>query len=238
MKTKVCVLLKSALRVLRRFYFLIPALAAIILYKVLPHLPRFTETVFSRFLFRIISFPIAIITSLIPISITELSLLLIPISMMVLLVFFIILMIRSESRLKTAGRAARAVGWVMSFTLLLYMLLHGANYYRLPVSTLMHLDMSPKSADLLQSFCIDLAKSASSERATLKEDENGNTVLSNGLLKTLAQAGDGYKILDNRYPLLWGSVNRTKPAQLSYKWSYTGISGMYFPFFVEANVNI
>ncbi|MDD4413906.1 MAG: DUF3810 domain-containing protein, partial [Oscillospiraceae bacterium] len=85
---------------------------------------------------------------------------------------------------------------------------------------------------------IDLAKSASSERATLKEDENGNTVLSNGLLKTLAQAGDGYKILHNRYPFLWGSVNRTKPAQLSYKWSYTGISGMYFPFFVEANVNI
>jgi len=118
------------------------------------------------------------------------------------------------------------------------MLLHGVNYYRLPVSALMQLDMSPKSAQLLQTLCIDLAKSASSEREKLKEDENGNIMLSNSLLKTLSQAGDGYRILDNTYPFFWGAVNRAKPVQLSHKWSYTGISGMYFPFFVEANVNI
>ncbi len=29
-----------------------------------------------------------------------------------------------------------------------------------------------------------------------------------------------------------------KPVQLSHWWSYTGITGMYFPFFAEANVNI
>ena len=33
-------------------------------------------------------------------------------------------------------------------------------------------------------------------------------------------------------------VFRAKPVQLSHWWSYTGITGMYFPMLAEANVNI
>ena len=56
-------------------------------------------------------------------------------------------------------------------------------------------------------------------------------------MKTLSEAGEGYKALDGRYSFLWGAVNRAKPVQLSHWWSYTGISGMYFPVYAEANVN-
>lgn len=54
----------------------------------------------------------------------------------------------------------------------------------------------------------------------------------------LAQADGGYRKLEGQYPFLWGAVWRAKPVQLSHWWSYTGITGMYFPFFAEANVNI
>ena len=54
----------------------------------------------------------------------------------------------------------------------------------------------------------------------------------------LRLADNGYRKLDDTYPYLWGGVWRTKPVLLSHWWSYTGITGMYFPFFAEANVNI
>ena len=54
----------------------------------------------------------------------------------------------------------------------------------------------------------------------------------------LSRAGNGYDKLVAEYPWLWTSVWRQKPVQLSYLWSYTGIVGMYFPFFAECNVNI
>lgn len=87
-------------------------------------------------------------------------------------------------------------------------------------------------------MCIDLAKKASAERENLNVDENGCMKLSQGIPDTLKLAGDGYAKLDKQYPYLWGVVNRAKPVMLSHWWSYTGITGMYFPFFMEANVNI
>lgn len=54
----------------------------------------------------------------------------------------------------------------------------------------------------------------------------------------MRQAGEGYKALDDRYSFLWGTVNRGKPVKLSHWWSYTQITGMYFPFFAEGNINV
>ena len=49
---------------------------------------------------------------------------------------------------------------------------------------------------------------------------------------------NGYRSLQGTYPFLFGGVFRAKPVQLSHWWSYTGITGMYFPMLAEANVNI
>jgi hypothetical protein len=228
----------SILRFLRHFIFLLPAAIAVLLYTFLPNLPGFTETVISKYIFRIVSIPIGFITSLLPFSITEICAILALPATVTLLVLFIRSLVRSKNRVKTSLRAGKIVGWVLSIALLLYIILHGANFYRQTASDIMNLNTSPKSAELLQQLCIDLAKRASLERENLKEDSNGISVLSQSLSKTLSQAGDGYKTLQKDYPFLWGAVNRAKPVQLSHWWSYTGITGMYFPFTVEANVNI
>ncbi|HCA30756.1 MAG TPA: hypothetical protein DEP23_15000 [Ruminococcaceae bacterium] len=229
---------KYILHIKRMARALIPAVAALLFYKLLPHFPAFTDAVFSSVIFRIIAVPLGFFLSILPLSLTEILAILALPALVLLLIFFIRRLIRSKNRLKTAGDAGVVAVWVVSAALLFYMLLHGVNFYRLPASELMELDTSQKSAELLQSLWIDLAKKASAERQSLKEDENGCTVLSKSLYKTLAQAGDGYKALDDRYPFLWGVVSRAKPVQLSHWWSYTGISGMYFPFLLEANVNI
>lgn len=224
--------------ILRQFLFIIPAMLGLLLYCLLPSFPQVAEWVFSRFLFRQISVPVGGIVSLFPFSLTELLVILAIPGSLALLVLLVVRIIRSSSRLRTAGIAAKGIAWTLSFTFLAYMLLHGVNFYRLPVQQLMGLDVSAKTPEFLQQVCIDLAQKASEARAELSEDENGYTRLSETLDQTLRQADKGYRILAPDMPYLSGGVWRTKPVQMSHLWSYTGITGMYFPMLCEANVNI
>ncbi len=231
-------ILQKALSILRAFLFLLPALTALLLYGILPHFPEFTEYVFSRGIFRLISVPLGMLSSLFPFSLTEVA----AVAALPVLIWLIVRLVRkmktAPSRARLAAKVGQAAGWVLSTAFLLYMVLHGLNFYRLPVSDLMGLDTSPKSAEYLQAVCIDLATKASAAREKVPKDGEGN-VLSNGSnTDVLWNAGKGYEALENKYPFLWGAVKRGKPVHLSHWWSYTGITGMYFPFFAEANVNV
>ena len=84
-------------------------------------------------------------------------------------------------------------------------------------------------------LCIELAKRASSERQKLKEDCNGTAILSQSLFKTLSMAGEGYKKLNKDYPFFGGGKPGKTGCAVPLVSPYTGISGMYFPFTIEAN---
>lgn len=225
-------------RLLLHGAFLLPALIAGGLYWLMPHWPHVTEFLFSRGLFRVISVPLGGLLSLLPMSLTELLVVAGVPLLIVLVVLLVRRLRRSEHRWRTLARAGKAAGWVLSSALLLYMLLHGLNFDRLSVPALMDLDISQKTPDMLQQVCIDLARKAAAEREGLPEDDTGRMALSSSLLTTLRQAGNGYRHADDTYPFLWGAVWQPKPVMLSHWWSYTGITGMYFPLFAEANVNI
>lgn len=225
-------------QVLCNFAFLLPAFAAFILYKALPSHPKFTERFFSRGIFRVLGSLLGFLTSRLGFSLTEL-LAVLSIPLFAVIVFVLLRkLLRSKKRLQAAFKFAKVLGWILSFTFLFYMLLHGANFYRLSASELLGLDTSKKTAEQLKALCVDLAQTASRIRKDLPEDADGHTVLSKSISETLAEAGDGYKAIDDKYRFLKGTVTRAKPVRLSRWWSYTGISGMYFPFFVEANINI
>ena len=136
---------------------LLPAVIAVLLRIILPHFPQLTETVFSRGLFRVLSAAVGGVTVLLPFSLTEVLVVLALPAVLVLAVLFIRRLIRSRAKGQTALRAVRGVAWVLSCTLLYYMLMHGINFYRLPVSQLMDLDVGTKSAQELLTVCIDLA---------------------------------------------------------------------------------
>lgn len=136
---------------------LLPAVIAVLLRIILPHFPQLTETVFSRGLFRVLSAAVGGVTVLLPFSLTEVLVVLALPAVLVLAVLFIRRLIRSRAKGQTALRAVRGVAGVLSCTLLYYMLMHGINFYRLPVSQLMDLDVGTKSAQELLTVCIDLA---------------------------------------------------------------------------------
>ena len=215
-----------------------PLIIAAAMYFLLPMFPHVTEYVFSRGLFKAVTVPLGFITSLIPVSLTELAAVLALPVVIVLIVLLIVKVKRSEKRGKTLLKAVRRTAAFLSFACLMYMICHGANYYRLSMEQLMELDTSPKTAEQLLDACKRLAAGAREAREEISTDENGCMILTEDIWTELTRAGSGYESLVEEYPFLWTSVWRQKPVQLSYYWSYTGIVGMYFPFFSECNINI
>lgn len=223
---------------LKATWIFYPLILAAAMYFLLPMFPKVTEYVFSRGLFKAVTVPLGFVTGLIPVSLTELLVVL----ALPLLIFMIILLAvrirRSKKRGKTVLKAMRGTAAFMSFACLMYMICHGVNYYRLSIEQLMELDTSLKTAEQLLTVCRELASGAREAREKIATDKNGCMVFAEDIWTELTRAESGYKNLIGEYPFLWTSVQRQKPVQLSYYWSYTGIVGMYFPFFAECNINI
>lgn len=119
-------------RGLRHGLFLLPAIIAALLYVWLPHVPQLTEKVFSRGIFRAVSVPLGGLVAVLPFSLTEcLVVLALPLAV-TLGILLAKRLRRTGSEGAGAGRAGKGLGWVLSSVLLLYMVMHGANFYRLP----------------------------------------------------------------------------------------------------------
>lgn len=225
-----------------RFWFLLPAAVGVLLFLILPYWPWGAEWIFARGVFRFLSVPLGALTSLLPFSLTEAAVITAAAAGIAALLVGGIRWLRRRGEPRRERCRQRRwplrTAWAASLLFLFYLLLHGLNFYRLPVGELMDLPQAPRSAEYLQRVCADLARRASEERAALYEDADGCFQLSQPLSSVLNRSGEGYAALQEEYPFLWGPVNRGKPVQLSHWWSYTGITGMYFPFFAEANVNI
>lgn len=224
----------AAVRVLRALRWLLPALCALLLYLILPHFPQVTETVFSRGLFRGLNAVLGGAVGLLPFSLTELAAVLALPALIAVVVWRIV----RYRRGKRGGRFWRGIAWTLSSLLLLYMLMHGVNFYRQPASELMQLGAASRDPKQLQTLSMYLARQASAARELLPEDADGVAVPELTLSEILTSAGEGYDLLEETYPFLHGTTHRVKPVQLSHWWSYTGITGMYFPMLAEANVNI
>ncbi len=208
------------------------------MYFILPYFPEFTEHIISRGLFKLVTIPLGFVSSIFPFSLTEIAAVTAFPAFILVLVLFIRKMKKSKERKKTAFKAGRIFCGFLSFALFLYMTAHGCNYYRLKISDLMGLDTSPKTADFLLEVCGILAEGAKQARGELTLDENGCVKFEDGIFNEFSRTSSGYKAIVEGYPFLNTGTWRQKPVMLSYYWSYTGIVGMYFPFFGECNVNI
>lgn len=205
--------------------------------RVLAAYPEFTEKVFSRLIFRWLSAPFIWLTSRIPFSLTEILAICSPV-LLVLLVYWIARMIKGPARGALFGRSIRFLAWTASCLYLAFMLLHGFNYARMPAAESFSLPVRERSAAELAQTAEWLAELASEIRETRLEDDLGVFKLESGVKETLKTAYDGYEAVTENSDLLQGAQIRPKGVMLSYYWSYTGITGMYFPFLVESNVNI
>lgn len=225
---------------LKRFWVFIPLILALAMYFLLPFFPGFTEYVCSRVLFKIVTYPLGFITSLIPISLTELALVLALPAVVFMIVLLKVKLKKSSSHKKTLLAAGKIACGTLSIACLMYMICHGANFYRYPLEKTMELDTSQKDVQQLYTVCVELAKGAAQARAELGTPDDAVYEFSESIFTELTRTSSGYSRLieeNKEYGFLGCAVFRQKPVMLSEPWSYTMIVGMYFPFFAECNIN-
>lgn len=222
---------------LKWIYCLIPLLIAALMYFILPNFPNFTEYVYVRVIFRIFAFPIEWIMSVFPFSVTELVVILSVPAILTLLIVWIIRIIRKDQKLKIFEKGIRFTAWCLSLGLLIFMIMDGANFSKLPLSSLLELPDRTYTAEDLYILTTDLAKKASASREKLPEDKNGHTTLSISKSEMLLLADNCYDNLKKDYPFLKTGVWRVKSVALSHWWSYTGYTGVYCPWIGEASIN-
>jgi hypothetical protein len=125
---------------------------------------------------------------------------------------------------------------VFSLGYFLFLLLWGFNYYRLPLAELMGLDTTHIRAEELESLCMQLIQESNELRMALPEDSEG--VVMGDKREVLRKAGEGFAQLAGTYQELGGNYTKPKALIMSELLSHLALSGIYFPFTAEANVNM
>ncbi|MDD2496730.1 MAG: DUF3810 domain-containing protein [Desulfitobacteriaceae bacterium] len=214
---------------------LIPA--GILLTKIAAYFPQGVEIIYARGFFPIIGRSLSKINGVFPFSLGE-------ISVVILIVYWATSMIRAlyGAVLHKARKRTSLAGWLVNFlafagvVYFIFILVWGLNYYRLPFSEIAQLTLKPASEKELAQVCEKLIDNANNLRVAVKE-ENGVMKVS-GTKPTLPKrAQAGYVNAAKTIPQLGGEYSPAKKVFLSETLSYTGISGIYFPFTGEANFN-
>jgi len=120
----------------------------------------------------------------------------------------------------------------------LFMLMWGFNYNRMSIGVMLDFETRPYSKQELYKLNETLINKANTLRMEILEDSDGVMHLNGGYQDVLFRANQGYEIIGKTVNVLSGNYGKPKSIALSKPMLYTGITGMYFPFTAEANVNI
>lgn len=130
---------------------------------------------------------------------------------------------------------------VLTYFCILYVafiLMWGLNYSRMSIGEMMDLQTNIYSVEDLYRLNEALIIKANKLRSQIQEDSHGIMHLSKGYEDVFERSHKGFEKVGERIKALSGTYGRPKAIALSRPMLYTGITGIYFPFTAEANVNI
>lgn len=178
-------------------------------------------------------------TGLVPLSIAELLVAAFCIFLLFRIVSFAVGLIRGKG-----NRAARAVRFAANLAVFaaaayfLFVVDCGINYSRRPFAETCGLTVRPSSQAELQELCASLAGDLNRLRPGLATDGRSVMKLRQGDLRAVArEAAQNYDRIAEDYPLLRPGYGGPKAVLLSRLMSRCDITGIFFPFTFEANVN-
>ncbi len=184
---------------------------------------------------------IGFITGILPFSLAELTVILVPPLLIFLLIRFIIKTIRSskDTRLHYIVRSFLNFLCVCGIIFFMFVIGCGVNYYRYTFTYYSGYEIQASPVTELRDMCHSLAEYASDLRAQLTNEDSDNAFeskYSNNQLAGLAD--DAYDKLGDKYEILHGLYPKPKPVIFSEFLSRLNITGIFFPFTGEANVNV
>lgn len=179
------------------------------------------------------------LTGLAPFSIGEILVYLLAACLMALLVRTIAGAVRGKGR--RAETVLKFFVNLLCFGGVVYLVFTvncGINYYRSTFAQTCGLPVKPSSAAELTRLCGNLADDADAQRARVATDGEGVMKLSTrDFARTAQQARQSFDLLSADYPLLPSGYSAPKPVLGSRLMSRCNLTGMFFPFTFEANVN-
>ncbi|MBQ0011485.1 MAG: DUF3810 domain-containing protein [Clostridiales bacterium] len=221
---------------------ILPILLIILLYviqSILVHFPNVCEG-YSKTVFGVLSFLPVKLSSIVPISLTEVFVVSLVFSAPFLIAWLVIRIVRAckkKEGKKFFFRNGRILAWSVAVIYLLFMLLHGMNYTRCSLDDELGFGVNHYSVEEVKEAFVWVVDELNACRMNCPEDEAGVLTYPDGIEAFLNDMPDIYQNSAKYIPQIKGNAGRPKPVMLSHYWSYTNIVGMYFPFFGEANIN-
>lgn len=203
------------------------------------HFPVFVENIYSNKINKFIRQILSIISGILPFSLGEV----IAISSLIAILYYLSYTVFKLFK-STYHRKKLLINFflncfaILGVIYIVFLFDWGFNYYRLPFSTIAKYDTRPASVKELGDLCEDLTNKANDLRNKVKENNKGIVYIPGGRKGILSHILLGYKSIASVYPELGGIYGRPKGIFLSKILSYEGISGIYFPFTGEPNLNI
>lgn len=184
------------------------------------------------------------VTSPIPFSLAEGILVLLVLSLGFLVVRLIVRMIREKKRsLRLLGGFLLRLGAFASLVFFLFVIGSGIQYERYLFSDYSGLTVTESSVEELVGLCRMLSTQTNYLREQVQEDENGVFILS-GLDTAPETARENFSLLIAQRGSEWEKILAPAAEVLPKKvffselMSYAQLDGFFFPFTMEANVNI
>lgn len=224
----------------KRIYLLILIPVSLLLIFAAKHSSYFAETIYADHIYRFLSQILSAITGILPFSLAEVLIVLLPAVILAILLRFILRMFLDKSnRLQRLAKGILNFFCAVSIALFLFVLLGGLNYYRYSFTRYSNLQIRSSSVKELYQLTQSLADTADNLRAQVpKTDKNGVFKLSVSRYELAKETARAYQVLAKDYPILGGSYAAPKPVFLSELMSQTEITGIFMPFTMEANVNV
>lgn len=188
-------------------------------------------------IYRVISKIGNLLSSTLPFSVGELLVLLLVPGVLCYLIIWLIQVIRSKGkRARTCGRFLIRLLSIVSVIFFLYTTNCGLNYYASDFAASSGMTIRKNDPEELYQVCVMMADHAAALRESLAEDENG--VMKLDFQTVNRSAAEAVNALHQTYAFIDDGYAEPKNVMLSRGMSAFKITGVFFPFTFEANVNV
>ncbi|MDF2685660.1 MAG: hypothetical protein K0S55_841 [Clostridia bacterium] len=227
-------MIKNLLK-LKRLWFLILLPISIIITAAARINVEFAEW-YSTVIYPNMSIFINRISSLVNFSLAEIILILLVITVILYIVLYIFYILKSKNNyILNSIKFVLNIFIVFCIIIFIFTILNGINYHRMTFSDKIGLHVKPSSKALLIDLCKDLSLKANELKKMIKNDD----FIDYNNFKSIAEkAQNSYDKISDIYPNLIVGYDKAKPVFFSKIMSYSKITGFFFPFTFEANVNI
>jgi len=213
-------------------------LIGIWLFMISASFPYITEKIYSSFIYKIISRNLSKISGLFPFSLAEIAIVFLVLFIIIYAFRFIFCLIRRRD-IKQIKKLFLNIVTAAGIIYFAFQMLWGLNYNRVRLDETLKLDTTTPTQQELVSLCEHLIEKANNLRKDLNENKDNNIMkLPYEKAEALKIAYKGFKKASLYYPNLDEKYGRPKGIVLSRLMCYTGITGFFFPFTGEANVNM